>query len=137
MIDDDNIEEGLANYQRKTLTPKREPLDRSQEDDILRTVSKQKFYDLIKLEGINLEIVSNGKRNRNEEFHKFNLFVNKIYNDHRFLMTDLFLYLEEDWFDAKTTANCFNEENLVILREESTIRFHKKSKKQLMFLIDE
>lgn len=137
MINDANIEEGIVNFQKKNLTPKREPIEKSYDDEILRAVSKQKFYDLLREEGINLEIVSNGKRNRNEEFHRFNLFVHRIYNAHRFLMTDLFLYLEEDWFDAKTTANCFNEENLVILREESIVRFHKKAKAQLKFIVDE
>jgi hypothetical protein len=52
-------------------------------------------------------------------------------------MEDMALFLEEDYFDAKTTVNCLNEENLYVLREEMTVRHKIKRKKTRLSLIIE
>lgn len=125
----------LGEFDRPSLTPKREPnSERNNENEIVRSVLKKKFFDRLNGHKFDLDIISNGKRNRNEQFHRFNLFIKEMYEE-RILMTDMFFFLEEDVFDTKTTLSCFNEENTLILKEELAIKYcrrHKKSKLELL-----
>lgn len=131
--------DNLTEFYQPSLTPKRENnFEKNTENDIVRSVLKTRFFDKLTLENLDLDIVSNGKRNRNEQFHKFNLFIKMMYENHRILMHDMVQFLEEDWFDYKSVLQCLNEENYFILREELQIKYHRKQKRsKLELLIEE
>lgn len=127
----------LGEFDRPSLAPKREPnSERNNENEIVRSVLKKKFFDRLENHKFNLDIISNGKRNKNEQFHRFNLFIKEMYEE-RILMTDMFFFLEEDVFDTKTTLSCFNEENTLILKEELAIKYHRRHKKSKLELLIE
>jgi hypothetical protein len=125
----------LAEFMPMSLTPKKE-IYKNIEDDIVRTVLKKRFFESLSQMGLDMEVVINGRRNKNEQFHRFNLFVKDMYES-RILMQDIFYFMEEDMFDTKTVLSCFNEENLFLLREELAIKYSKKKKSNLNFLIEE
>lgn len=131
--------DNLSEFMQPSLAPKRENnFEKSVENDIVRSCLKSRFFENLSLENLDLDIVSNGKRNKNEQFHLFNLFLKKMYEHKRIYMHDMVQFLEEDWFDVKTVLNCLNEENTYILREELAIKYNRKQKtSNLEFLIEE
>lgn len=132
-MEDDNY----IDYSQPSLVQKREPnSEKNVETEIIRSVLKSKFFEEMSKYSFDFDLISSGKRNKNEEFHKFNLFIRDMYEEVRILMSDMALFLEEDLFDAKTVIQCFNEENMIILREEFSIKFRRK-KSRLEILIDE
>ena len=123
----------LYEFMQPNLNPKREQgFQKNTENEIIRSCLKSKFFEYLAKENLDLDIVANGKRNRNEQFHIFNLFIRKMYEEHKILMTDMILFLEEDWFEMKVAANCFNEENLLYLKEELAIKYHRKIRKSFL-----
>jgi hypothetical protein len=121
------------------IKPKKEFLvDRDLETDIFKRISKSLFIEELEKMKFDLELVSNGRRNKNEHFHKFNLFIKRMNTEQKFSMCDMFIFMEEDYFDTKTVMGCLNEENIYVLREEASIRFNRKQKKsRLTLLIEE
>ena len=121
------------------IKPKKDCLvDRDLESDIFKRLSKEVFTEEMEKNTFDLTKVSNGRRNKNDHFHRFNIFMKQMNNEKKFSMHDMVLYLEEDFFDMKTVVGCLNEENLYILREEMTIRYNVKQKKsRLTLIIDE
>jgi hypothetical protein len=128
----------LKEFEKASLNPKRESnSERNNENEIVRNVLKKRFFERLVEYNLDLDTIANGKRNRNEQFHMFNLFLKEMY-EKRFLMTDMFYFLEEDVFDVKTALSCFNEDNTCILREELAIKHHKTQRKSnLELLIDD
>ena len=132
MEDDDYID-----YSQPSLVQKRDSgSEKNMETEIIRNVLKNRFFEEMSKYNFDFDLISSGKRNKNEEFHKFNLFIRDMYEEVRILMSDMALFLEEDLFDAKTVTQCFNEENMIILREEFSIKF-KRKKSRLEILIDD
>lgn len=131
--------EDYVDYSQKSLMPKREynNPEKSIENDIIRKVMKDKFFNEMKPYDFNFDVISSGKRNKNESFHIFNLFLKNMYEEHRILMTDMILFLEEDLFEVKPLLLCLNEENTVILREELSIKYRRKKSKLELLLEDE
>ena len=131
--------EDYVDYSQKSLMPKREynNPEKSIENDIIRKVMKDKFFNEMKPYDFNFDVISSGKRNKNESFHIFNLFLKNMYEEHRILMTDMVLFLEEDLFEVKPLLLCLNEENTVILREELSIKYRRKKSKLELLLEDE
>lgn len=131
--------EDYVDYSQKSLMPKREynNPEKSIENDIIRKVMKDKFFNEMKPYAFNFDVISSGKRNKNESFHIFNLFLKNMYEEHRILMTDMVLFLEEDLFEVKPLLLCLNEENTVILREELSIKYRRKKSKLELLLEDE
>ena len=125
----------LAEFMPQSLTPKKE-IYKNIEEDLVRSVLKKRFFESLSQMSLDMDVVVNGRRNKNEQFHRFNLFVKDMYES-RILMQDIFYFLEEDLFDTKTVLSCFNEENLFLLREELAIKYSKKKKSNLNFLIEE
>lgn len=121
------------------IKPKKDSMiDRDLESDIFKKLSKEVFSAELEKNTFDLTLVSNGRRNKNDHFHRFNIFMKQMNNEKKFSMHDMVLYLEEDFFDMKTVVGCLNEENLYILREEMTIRYNVKQKKsRLTLIIDE
>lgn len=131
------IVEDYIDYSQPSLVPKRESNgERNVENDIVRNVLKAKFFQYMEPYNFDFDIISSGKRNRNEEFHKFNLFLKYMYEESKILMSDMVLFLEEDMFEVKQIVQCLNEENMIILREELSIKFRRK-KSKLELLIDD
>lgn len=131
--------EDYVDYSQKSLMPKREynNPEKSIENDIIRKVMKDKFFNEMKPYDFNFDVISSGKRNKNESFHIFNLFLKNMYEEHRILMTDMVLFMEEDLFEVKPLLQCLNEENTVILREELSIKYRRKKSKLELLLEDE
>lgn len=125
----------LEEFMMQSLTPKKE-IYKNIEEDLVRDVLKKRFFKSLSEMSLDMDVVVNGRRNKNEQFHRFNLFVKDMYES-RILMQDIFYFLEEDLFDTKTVLSCFNEENLFLLREELAIKYSKKKKSNLNFLIEE
>jgi hypothetical protein len=118
MIDEHMIEE---------IKPKKDAtVYKSAENDIMNRLNRVKFIELLESSGINMEMVANGKRNKNEEFHKFNIFIDTMNNDENISMIDICMILEETYFDMKTIIKCFNEENEYALRDEVARAFNVK-----------
>ena len=55
----------------------------------------------------------------------------------RIYMQDRVQFLEENIFDTKMVLQCLNEENYLILREELAIKYNKKSKSNLIELLED
>ena len=128
----------IDTYMLDEIRPKKDCMvDRDLESDIFKRLSKDVFADEMKKFDFDLDLVSNGRRSKNEHFHKFNIFMKMMNSDRKFSMHDMALYLEEDYFDMKTVVNCLNEENLYILREEMTLKYNIKQKKTRLTLIIE
>jgi hypothetical protein len=81
-----------------------------------------------------LELVSSGKRVRNESFHRFNLFVSNQIREKNIQLSDIAIFLEEDYFEFKAVLNCFNEENLYLLREEMAGKLPTRKTKLKQFI---
>lgn len=119
------------------IKPKKDSMiERNVEGEIFKRMSKLKFTE--KLEALNLDmnIVSNGRRNKNEQFHRFNIFIKELHSTN-FPMQDIAMFLEEDYFEMKQVVTCFNEENRFILEEELTKKYNIKHKKTKLSLIVE
>ena len=128
----------IDTYMLDEIRPKKDCMvDRDLESDIFKRLSKDVFADEMKKFDFDLDLVSNGRRSKNEHFHKFNIFMKMMNSNRKFSMHDMALYLEEDYFDMKTVVNCLNEENLYILREEMTLKYNIKQKKTRLTLIIE
>ncbi len=128
--------DNLSEFYQPSLTPRRENnFEKNTENEIVRSCLKSKFNKFLSLEELDLDIVSNGKRNKNEQFHKFNLFIKNMYENHKILMHDMVQFLEEDWFDYKIVIQCLNEENYFILREELLIKYRRKQKRSKLELL--
>jgi hypothetical protein len=104
-------------------------VQRDAESEQVKKIAKEQLYAEIRKHNINMEIVSNGKRVGNDNFHKFNLLVRRLNKLESFTISDIAFYLEEDLFDFKVVVSCFNEENVYLLREELIKRFNYKKKK--------
>lgn len=104
-------------------------VQRDAESEQVKKIAKEQLYAEIKRHDINMEIVSNGKRVGNDNFHKFNLLVRRLNKLDSFTISDIAFYLEEDLFDFKVVVSCLNEENVYLLREELVKRFNYKKKK--------
>jgi hypothetical protein len=133
------VESPYIDYSQKSLMAKREfnTPEKSMENDIIRKVMKDRFYSEMKPYNFNFEVISSGKRNKNESFHVFNLFLKNMYEEHRVFMTDMVLFMEEDLFEIKPVLQCLNEENTLILREELSIKYKRKKSKLELLLEDE
>lgn len=81
-----------------------------------------------------LELVSSGKRVKNESFHRFNLFVSTQIKEKNIQLSDIAIFLEEDYFEFKAVLNCFNEENLYLLREEMAGKLPTRKTKLKQFI---
>ena len=130
--------DNLSEFYQPTLAPRRENnYEKNTENEIIRNCLKSKFFDKLNLENLDLDLVSNGKRSKNEQFHKFNLFIKYMYEKHRIYMHDMVQFLEEDIFETKMVLQCLNEENYLILREELAIKYNKKRKSNLIELLED
>lgn len=133
------VQNDYVDYSQKSLMPKKEfnNPEKSMENDIIRKVMKDNFFNEMKPYAFDFDVISSGKRNKNEAFHIFNLFLKNMYEEHRILMTDMVLFMEEDLFEVKPLLQCLNEENTVILREELSIKYRRKKSKLELLLEDE
>ena len=104
-------------------------VQRDAESEQVKKIAKEQLYGEIKKLNIDMEIVSNGKRVGNDNFHRFNLLVRRLNRIESISLSDIAFYLEEDLFDFKVVISCLNEENVYLLREELVKRFNYKKKK--------
>lgn len=120
------------------IKPKKDSMvDRDLETEIFKRIVKSTFLEELEKLNVDLTVVSNGRRNKNEQFHNFNIFVKNMHTIRKISMQDIASFLEEDFFDTKTVLNCLNEENLYILREEMAKRYNIKQTKSRLSLIIE
>lgn len=117
-------------YMIEEIKPKKDAtVDSTSEQDIMKRMIKTQFLADLEATGINMEAVSNGRRYKNEEFHKFNLFIDGMSNDKNISLVDIVLFLEEAYFDMRTVLKCLNEENEYNLKYEASRQFNIKIKK--------
>lgn len=127
----------LEEFMLDEIKPKKDSMvEKNAEFDIFKKMLKQQFEVQLKDLKLDMTIVSNGRRNKNEQFHIFNIFIKKMYNNN-FSIADMAMFIEEDYFEMKTVVSCFNEENRFLLEEELAERFNIKRKRTRLSLLVE
>jgi len=104
-------------------------VQRDAEFEQIKKITKEQLFNELSKHDIDMEVVSNGKRVGNSQFHMFNLIIRKLHTREHLSLSDIAFFLEEDYFDFKKVVACFNEENMYLLREEMVKRFNYKKKK--------
>jgi len=104
-------------------------VQRDAESEQVKKIAKEQLYGEIKKHNIDMDVVSNGKKVGNDNFHRFNLLVRRLNRIESISLSDIAFYMEEDLFDFKVVLLCLNEENIYLLREELVKRFNYKKKK--------
>lgn len=104
-------------------------VQRDAESEQVKKIAKEQLYGEIKKHNIDMDVVSNGKKVGNDNFHRFNLLVRRLNRIESISLSDIAFYMEEDLFDFKVVISCLNEENVYLLREELVKRFNYKKKK--------
>jgi len=104
-------------------------VQRDAESEQVKKIAKEQLYGEIKKHNIDMDVVSNGKKVGNDNFHRFNLLVRRLNRIESISLSDIAFYMEEDLFDFKVVLSCLNEENIYLLREELVKRFNYKKKK--------
>lgn len=117
IVIEDAIQDGLLFLDRITVK-KDFWVERNPEVEQTKKIMKTEFFEELDKLKLDMDLVSNGKRVKNESFHRFNLFLSNIIKTKNIQLSDVAIFLEEDYFDFKAVLNCFNEENLYLLREE-------------------
>lgn len=148
-IVEEAIQDGLLFLDRITVK-KDFWTERNPEVEQTKKIMKTDFFaDLIKLTPerpdenpdkkleVFLELVSSGKRVKNESFHRFNLFISGQIKTKNIHLSDIAIFLEEDFFEFKAVLNCFNEENLYLLREEMAGKLPTRRTKLKKFIEEE
>ena len=112
-------------------------IDRTTESEIFKQLGKRKFFSLVDECEIDFDIVSRKKKSCNEDFHKFNYIVKKLYQAKKISMVDIAVYMYTDLFAMKEVLLCFNEENMFSLRKELAGKHNIKMTKSILhhFLI--
>jgi hypothetical protein len=94
---------------------------------------KERFLDIVREQGIDIEKTSVKKKQYNEHYHKFNILLDKMKSDNQIKLFDVCMYLYEDYFDKiPAVMACFDENNSWNLKEEVSASYHKKSVKSLL-----
>lgn len=104
-------------------------VQRDAESEQVKKIAKEQLFGEIKKHNIDMDVVSNGKKVGNDNFHRFNLLVRRLNRIESISLSDIAFYMEEDLFDFKVVLSCLNEENIYLLREELVKRFNYKKKK--------
>ena len=64
------------------IKPKKDCMvNRDLESDIFKNLSKEVFTSEMEKMDLDLNLVSNGRRSKNEHFHKFNIFIKMMNTD--------------------------------------------------------
>lgn len=97
------------------------------EHDYAEDIDKRSFFEMLKKENIDLDMVSDRKKDQNENFHKFNILINRLYYDGKLEVKNAAIFLYKDYFDTfDQVLCCFDEFNLYILKYEMANNHHKK-----------
>ena len=91
-------------------------VQRDAESEQVKKIAKEQLYGEIKKHNIDMDVVSNGKKVGNDNFHRFNLLVRRLNRIESISLSDIAFYMEEDLFDFKVVLSCLNEENIYLLR---------------------
>lgn len=128
----------IDDFTQDDIRPKRGAMvDRNAEEELFKKLQKSTFIAKLDNMHLDLAVVSNGRRNKNEQFHRFNLFIKDMF-DHHYSMQDMITFMDEDYFEVKIVLNCLNEENRYNLEEEMLSKYNiKKRKTKLSILVQE
>lgn len=112
-------------------------IDRTTESEIFKQLGKRKFFKLVEDCEIDFDKVVLKKKSCNEDFHKFNYVVKKLYQAKKISLVDISIYMYTDLFPIKEVLSCFNEENMWSLRNELGQKHNIKMNKSILhhFLI--
>jgi hypothetical protein len=103
------------------------------EEGYIDQMHRQNFFDKVIAAGIEIESVSIKKKEFNEHYHKFNILIDKLVCANEISLFEIAIFLYQDYFDdMKNVLNCFDENNQWALQEESNIRYHKGSLKNVL-----
>lgn len=128
--------EETSDFHLPTLTQKKgTDFEKSVENDLIKEIYKTKFLEKFEATGLDIDVVSNGKKNRNEQFHLFNLFLKEMFEHNRYYMQDMVSFLVEDMLDTKQVLNCLNEENRYELEYEMKFKYHIKQNESKIDLL--
>ena len=93
-------------------------IDTTPEDKIVKGLTKEVFFQIIKESEIDLEkLVQKRKKNDYLPFHNFNFILKQLYKSKKISIVDAAIYLETDMFNSKEIFGCLNEENMYELRK--------------------
>jgi len=99
-------------------------------DDVSHGIDRKHLIQSIKSKGIDIKNVSIRRKEYNEDYHKFNLLIDRMKEEQEVELWEVALYLFQDYFDsAADVLNCFDENNRWGLTEEMRVRYHKGSLK--------
>ena len=103
------------------------------EEEYVDSMHRKDFFHKISESGINIENVSIKKKEYNEDYHRFNILIDKLVQNSEITLFEIAIFLYQDYFDdMKNVLNCFDENNQWALQEESNIRYHKGSLKNVL-----
>lgn len=126
----------VNDFHLPTLNQKKgSDFEKGVENDLIKEIYKSKFFEKFEATGLDLDIVSNGKKNRNEQFHLFNLFLKDMFENQRYYMQDMVSFLVEDVLETKQVLNCLNEENRYELEYEMKFKYHIKQNESKIDLL--
>lgn len=140
-----NIEnEEIQSFHLPTINQKRSTdYERTNENELIKEIYKTKFFLEFDKHSFDLEMISNKEKDKdkevekkkNEEYHRFNLFIKEMFEKNRYYMQDIVTFLEEDLIDTKQVLSCLNEENYYELRHELSVKYNKKHNESKIDLI--
>jgi hypothetical protein len=101
-------------------------VDKTAEQEYIKQLGKQKFFNLCEECDIDFDAVARKKKSCNEDFHKFNFIVKKLNEHDKITMTEVATYLYTDIFKIKNVLSCFNDANMWSLRKELATKYDIK-----------
>jgi len=103
------------------------------EESYIDSMHRSDFFKKIANAKIDITNVSIKKKEYNEDYHKFNILIDKLVAGDEISLFEIAIFLYQDFFDdMKDVLNCFDENNQWALQEEMNIRYHKGSLKNVL-----
>lgn len=96
-------------------------------------IDRKEFFKMLEEKQIDLDMVSNRKKDQNEQFYKFNILVNELYYSGKMDMKTIAIFLFKDFFDDyNQVLRCFDEFNTYILKYDMAGNHHRKIEKNTL-----
>jgi len=91
--------------------------NRNVEEELEKRMTRDLLIETILINELDIKKIS-GKKNGNDQFHKFNIIIKDLVLNGAFTFVEVACFIEETYFDMRSVLKCFNEENLLILKQE-------------------
>jgi hypothetical protein len=100
--------------------------------DVIKQMDKKAFFKLIEDNNIDLDEVVKKKKDRNVNFHRFNLLVREQCEKGHLNIVEIAVYLYTDYFKTNDVLECFDEYNNYDLRCEISNKFGLTTRKSVL-----